>query len=130
MLALAVTVVVLLGQRDDLTAFERKRDAAYVPVFKLAKTKGCTEVSECRVLAAGQMAMGGPSEQIVYCSKTTDLKALEAAAKKAKRTETQLLSRYRIMSAEGPPPPRLELKDGECVGIRPEIRILNSDGGR
>lgn len=81
----------------------------------LANPSGCEKVEECAVAGFGHKACGGPREFIAYCSKTTDVKALQGKlaefekAEQAWQTETGAMSDCSLTRR---PPPRLV--DGKC----------------
>ncbi len=77
---------------------------------------GCTQLSQCKVLALGSKPCGGPSEFLVYCSTSTDERLLEAKvrlatdAEKAKNAANQMMGICTALSV-----PRVKFQNGQCL---------------
>ncbi|PTL78741.1 hypothetical protein [Vitiosangium sp. GDMCC 1.1324] len=81
----------------------------------LANPRGCEKVEECEVAGFGHKPCGGPREYIAYCSRTTDVKALQAKLEALDAAEREWQGEADIKSNCGLtriPRPRLEA--GEC----------------
>ncbi|MDY7228645.1 hypothetical protein [Hyalangium rubrum] len=81
----------------------------------LAKTEGCEQQEECAVAGFGNKACGGPREYIAYCSRTTDVPALESKLAALQQAEQSWQREAGVMSNCGltrKPQPRLV--DGVC----------------
>ena len=82
----------------------------------LVKATGCKQVTHCQVMPMGSRPCGGPSEFLVYCSKTTDLKKLKAKVKtvtdgeKATNATEGLMGTCQVLT-----PPKVKLENGACV---------------
>jgi hypothetical protein len=81
----------------------------------LANPSGCKKVEECQVAGFGHKACGGPREFITYCSRTTDVKALESKLAELEKAEQAWQQEANIMSTcnltRRPLP---QLVDGAC----------------
>src|SRR3954464_13804418 len=79
----------------------------------LVKTTGCTQVSQCQVLEVGSRPCGGPSEYLVYCSKSTDVAKLKKKAKAATDAEKATNATEGLMgTCEALSPPKVKLEKG------------------
>lgn len=81
----------------------------------LANPAGCTDVRECRTAPVGVQACGGPRDYVVYCSASTDEKALLRSLDQLARREDRYNRQCDIVSIcifYEPPP--LALVDGVC----------------
>jgi hypothetical protein len=82
---------------------------------KLARPEGCQKVEECQVAGFGHKACGGPREYIAYCSRTTDVKALQGKLAELEKAEQAWQQEAHIMSTcsltRRPLP---KLVDGAC----------------
>lgn len=104
------------GQDADWAAIVRIEDQAKA----IAKTSGCSSVSECRTAPVGNRPCGGPRYYIPYCATSTDSVALfrklgeVAAAEDAHNRKYQLAS-----TCEFRMPAPLTLAGGECRMVQP-----------
>lgn len=110
------------GSRDQFPGgtAEQKADWAKIVTLEdqakaIVRTDGCASEGECRTAAVGSRACGGPRYYLVYCSRTTDVAALNrkldqvAAAEKAFNIKYQLAS-----TCEFRMPPAVGLVAGAC----------------
>ncbi|MBJ6763827.1 hypothetical protein JGU66_23895 [Myxococcaceae bacterium JPH2] len=82
----------------------------------LANPSGCEEVTQCEVAGFGHKACGGPREFIAYCTRTTNVPALQAkldALMQAERDWQQAVGLHSNCGLTRHPRPRLV--DGRCV---------------
>jgi hypothetical protein len=94
--------------RGDLARLERELRA-------LARVTGCDAASQCRSVAVGEKACGGPRAYLVYCPRSTDERALLAKAEELRRAERAWNQANQIVSTcEMLLEPRLELAGGQC----------------
>lgn len=102
------------SQEADWAAIVRLEDEAKV----LAKTSGCSAVSQCRAAPVGNRACGGPRYYIPYCALTTDSVALFGKLDAVARAEDAYNRKYGIVSTcEFRMPPSLALSGGECRAV-------------
>ncbi|MFL5347118.1 MAG: hypothetical protein ACJ8AT_20225 [Hyalangium sp.] len=100
---------------DSAAALKQRADQLAREARALAKPAGCKQVEECEVAGFGHKACGGPREYIAYCSRTTDVKALQGKLAELEQAEQAWQQEAHIMSNCGltrRPLPRLEA--GEC----------------
>ncbi len=97
-------------------ALKQRADQLAKEARALAKPDGCTQVEECEVAGFGHKACGGPREYIVYCSRTTDVKALQSKLAELEKAEEAWQQEAHIMSTcsltRRPLP---QLVDGACM---------------
>jgi hypothetical protein len=80
-----------------------------------AKTTGCTQVSQCQVMEVGSRPCGGPSDFIVYCSKTTDVAKLKKKVKAATEAEKATNATDGLMgTCSVLAKPKAKLEKGAC----------------
>lgn len=84
----------------------------------LGRAEGCTAVSECEAKPMGAKGCGGPAAYIVICTKTTDLKALDAKLEEL-RVADERLNKEReddglADTCSIVPAPKVALVDGAC----------------
>lgn len=83
----------------------------------LAKTSGCSSVSQCRSAPVGNRACGGPRYYLAYCALTTDSIALFRKLAEVARAETDFNRKYEVVSTcEFRMPSPLKLEAGACTG--------------
>jgi hypothetical protein len=83
----------------------------------IAKTEGCSSVSECRAAPVGSRACGGPRYYISYCARTTDSAALFSKLAEVAKAEQAFNKKYQIASTcEFRMPPAPSLSGGACKG--------------
>ncbi|ADO74183.1 hypothetical protein [Stigmatella aurantiaca] len=81
----------------------------------LVNPNGCSKVEECEVAGFGQKACGGPREFVVYCSRTTDTKALQTRLDALMKAEKAWQEAAGLMSNCGlTRRPRPQWVDGVC----------------
>jgi hypothetical protein len=100
---------------DHAEALKQKADKLAKEAQALAKPDGCKKVEECEVAGFGHKACGGPREYIAYCSRTTDVKALQSKLAELEKAEQAWQQEAHIMSTcsltRRPLP---QLVDGAC----------------
>jgi len=103
------------GSREsDWAAIVRLEDQAKA----IAKTSGCSSVSECRTAPVGNRACGGPRYYIAYCAATTDSVALFRKLDEVASAENAYNRKYQLVSTcEFRMPPPLTLSGGECQAV-------------
>ncbi|MEO6331400.1 MAG: hypothetical protein ABIV11_03255 [Gemmatimonadaceae bacterium] len=103
------------GSREsDWAAIVRLEDQAKA----IAKTSGCSSVSECRTAPVGNRACGGPRYYIAYCAATTDSVALFRKLDEVASAEKAYNRKYQLVSTcEFRMPPPLTLSGGECRAV-------------
>lgn len=99
------------SQEADWAAIVRLEDQAKA----IAKTSGCSTVSQCRTAPVGNRACGGPRYYIAYCSASTDSAALFRKLDEVAAAENAYNRKYQIASTcEYRMPAPLALSGGEC----------------
>ena len=99
------------SQESDWAAIVRLEDQAKA----IAKTSGCSSVSQCRTAPVGNRACGGPRYYIAYCAATTDSVALFRKLDEVASAENAYNRKYQLVSTcEFRMPPPLTLSGGEC----------------
>jgi hypothetical protein len=91
----------------------------------LVRTGGCEDVGQCRAAPVGVQACGGPRDYVVYCSATTNEKALLKALDRLARREDRFNRQCDVVSicifvAE----PQIELVNGMCQAVMPPLDTL------
>src|SRR5688500_19686727 len=81
-------------QESDWAAIVRLEDQAKV----IAKTSGCSSVSQCRTAPVGNRACGGPRYYIAYCAATTDSVALFRKLDEVAAAENAFNRKYQLAS--------------------------------
>ncbi|WP_224365560.1 hypothetical protein [Hyalangium versicolor] len=117
-LAMWSTALVLSAGPKTERAEQLKKQAEQVAseARTLANPSGCAQVEECQQVGFGVKACGGPREYIAYCSKTTNVKALEGKLAELDKAERAWLEEARIPSNCGlTRKPRVRLVDGMCI---------------
>ncbi len=67
----------LVNQLDgSLAQLQVDTKQLYLRMQRLTEDKSCRETSECKLLAIGSRACGGPEQYLVYSATTTDEKLL------------------------------------------------------
>lgn len=100
-------------QKDQ--ALKQKADQLAQEARALAKADGCEKEAECAVAGFGNKACGGPREYIAYCSRTTDVTALQRKLDALQKAEQAWQTEAGVMSdcaLTRKPTPRLV--DGMC----------------
>ena len=91
----------------------------------LVRTGGCEDVSQCRAAPVGVQACGGPRDYVVYCSVTTNEKALLRALDKLARREERFNRQCDVISiCIFRTPPEIELVNGVCQEVLPSTDTL------
>jgi len=99
------------SQEGDWAAILALEDQAKV----IAKTPGCSTVSQCRTAPVGNRACGGPRYYIAYCSTSTDSVALFRKLAEVAAAEDAFNRKYQIGSTcEYRMPGEITLSGGEC----------------
>jgi hypothetical protein len=100
------------GSREaDWAAIVRLEDEAKA----IAKTSGCSTVSQCRTAPVGNRACGGPRYYIAYCSTSTDSVTLFRKLAEVAAAEDAYNRKYQIVSTcEYRMPGEITLSGGEC----------------
>lgn len=101
------------GSREaDWAAIVRLEDQAKA----IAKTSGCSTVSQCRTAPVGNRACGGPRYYIAYCSTATDSAALFRKLDEIVAAENAYNRKYQLVSTcEFRMPPEVRLAGGSCA---------------
>lgn len=103
-------------QQADWAAIVRLEDQAK----GIAKTSGCSSVSQCRTAPVGNRACGGPRYYIAYCATSTDSVALFRKLEEVAAAENAYNRKYQIVSTcEFRMPGPLTLSAGECRAAAP-----------
>lgn len=101
------------SQGADWAAIVRLEDQAKA----IAKTSGCSTVSQCRTAPVGNRACGGPRYYIPYCSQSTDSVALFGKLAEVASAENAYNRKYQVVSTcDFRMPPELRLDGGSCAG--------------
>lgn len=104
------------SQEADWAAIVRLEDQAKA----IAKTSGCSNVSQCRTAPVGNRACGGPRYYIAYCSASTDSAALFRKLDEVAAAENAYNRKYQLASTcEFRMPAPLALAGGECRMAQP-----------
>lgn len=99
------------SQEADWAAIVRLEDQAKV----IAKTSGCSTVSQCRTAPVGNRACGGPRYYLAYCTATTDSAALFRKLDEVAAAENAYNRKYQVVSTcEFRMPAPLAVSGGEC----------------
>jgi hypothetical protein len=100
---------------DDPEALKTQFEVLTAEARALVKPAGCTAVADCKSVAVGAKACGGPREYWVYCSKTTDAATLTGKLQTAARLEqayNQLTDA--VSDCAAVLPPELQIVGTEC----------------
>ncbi|MBU8898628.1 hypothetical protein KRR26_23745 [Corallococcus sp. M34] len=116
--AQSAALIFLVGtaQATEPAELKAKADRLAQEARALAKSSGCGAVAQCEVAGFGHKACGGPREFIAYCTRTTNVPALQAkldALTQAERDWQQAAGLRSNCGLTRRPRPRLE--DGRCV---------------
>lgn len=99
------------SQEADWAVILRLEDQAKV----IAKTSGCSTVSQCRTAPVGNRACGGPRYYIAYCSTSTNSAALFRKLDEVAAAENAYNRKYQLASTcEFRMPGLITLSGGEC----------------
>jgi hypothetical protein len=99
------------SQEGDWAAILALEDQAKA----IAKTSGCSTVSQCRTAPVGNRACGGPRYYVAYCATSTDSVALFSKLAEVSAAEDAFNRKYQIGSTcEYRMPSPLALSGGEC----------------
>lgn len=99
------------GDRATVARLEREARA-------LARTTGCTSVSQCRTAPLGWRACGGPRDYVVYCAAGTDTSKLLGKLRELERVERRYLEKAGMMgTCDFRAPPGVGLMGGRCEGV-------------
>jgi hypothetical protein len=99
------------SEEQDMATRDRLRAEAR----QMARSDGCAEAGQCRAKPMGAKPCGGPWEYLVYCSLTTDEKALDAHLERLRQFEDTLNAHYRIGSiCDMVMEPGVALESGSC----------------
>ena len=108
MIALTLSVALLLHADPDPRSRARE----------VVKINGCTRPSQCHAMPMGSRPCGGPSEFLVYCALSTDVKKLKSRVKTATDAEKALNATTQLMSiCSVLPEPKVELVRGVCIAV-------------
>lgn len=97
-----------------------RASALVAEIRALARLDGCKAAGDCRTMAIGYKACGGPREYVVYCATTTDVSALRAKAAELERIDREA-ARGMVSDCRMVTPPAVTLAGGACrAGATPE----------
>jgi hypothetical protein len=116
--AWAVALVLSTGpaKPDRAAALKQQAEKLATEAKAQANPSGCEKVEQCEVAGFGHKSCGGPREYIAYCSKTTDVKALQSKLAELEKAEKTWQAETGEMSNCGltrRPLPRFV--DGQCL---------------
>ena len=78
----------------------------------------CSDSTDCRFIAFGSKACGGPRTYLIYSISTVDTVELSKRVREHNEYEALLNRRYGVISTCGVPnPPDLGCRDGRCVDL-------------
>lgn len=98
------------------TADNQKLEALGKEIEEFAKNKACTGVDNCRSMAMGSKACGGPTSYIIYSLSKTDEKQLAEKVKQYTDLQKELNLKYYIISdCRLLIPPTLDCVNGVCA---------------
>jgi len=90
----------------------------------LAQAGGCTDVSQCQSAPLGALACGGPRDYLVYCSVTTDERALQRTLRQLELREERYNEQCGGFSiCLFVTPPGVALVNGVCVATAEELPL-------
>jgi hypothetical protein len=118
-----------IADKDTATAAEQACDRGPLQLMEekartLAQATGCTDVSQCQSAPLGALACGGPRDYVVYCSATTDERALQRTLRLLELREDRYNQRCNVVSiCLFVLPPSVELVNGVCTAAAPELPI-------
>ena len=110
------------GSRDQFPGgtADQKADWAKIVTLEdqakaLVHTDGCASEGDCKTAPVGSRACGGPRYYLVYCSRTTDVAALNAKLDEVAAAERAFNIKYQVASTcEFRMPPAVGLVAGAC----------------
>jgi hypothetical protein len=110
------------GSRDQFPGgtAEQKADWAKIVTLEdqakaIVHTDGCASEGDCKTAAVGSRACGGPRYYLVYCSRTTDVAALNRKLGEVAAAERAFNIKYQLASTcEFRMPPAVGLVAGVC----------------
>jgi hypothetical protein len=100
------------GQPNPPAANDRIA-ALVAEIRSLARTGGCTDAGDCRSIAIGYKACGGPRDYVVYCATTTNVATLRARAAELERLEREA-ARGMVSDCQMVTAPTVSLGGGVC----------------
>jgi hypothetical protein len=85
-------------------------------IEEFAKNKACTGGDNCRSMAMGSKACGGPTNYIIYSLSKTDEKVLSEKIKQYTDLQKELNIKYnRVSDCKFEIPPRVDCLNGVCT---------------
>jgi hypothetical protein len=85
-------------------------------IEEFAKNKACTGGDNCRAMAMGSKACGGPTSYIIYSSSKTDEKLLSEKVKQYTDLEKEINIKYnRVSDCRFLLPPTVDCLNGVCA---------------
>lgn len=113
------------GNGTDLETDLQELEARREGVLTLVHDSGCGNINECQHIAFGVKACGGPKRYVIYCTRTTDEKALMDAVFSFNQFEAAFNREHGVESdCSVTPVPTLGLTAGQCVATPPAPLIL------
>jgi hypothetical protein len=101
------------SEEDDIARLIEMREE----ILAMIADPICQSIEECRVIAFGTKACGGPATYLVYSVAVTDSAHLTRLVEQYNSFDEELNRKYRKRSTcESPRVPELAVVDGRCVG--------------
>ncbi|SEM93960.1 hypothetical protein SAMN05444354_12653 [Stigmatella aurantiaca] len=94
----ALMLVASPAKPASTEALKQKAERLEAEARALVNPEGCSKVEECELAGLGQKACGGPRTFVVYCSRTTDAKALQTKLEALLKAEREWQEAAGIMS--------------------------------
>ena len=102
----------------EITATAESIRAGYKAIHELTDDKSCDTSEQCKVLAVGSRACGGPNEYLVYSTHTTDVETVEQLAEKLTAQESQYNAISGMVSiCQHLTRPATQCQQSQCVKI-------------
>ncbi|WP_138542759.1 hypothetical protein [Pseudoalteromonas ruthenica] len=111
-----------INEERAISATEQSIKADYQRLEALTQDKSCDSASQCKVVAVGSRACGGPSQYLVYSSKSADPQQVSALANSLAAQESQLNAEKGMMSiCQHLTRPAAQCKLKQCVAVQSNV---------
>jgi hypothetical protein len=103
------------SERKGVQSLSERMAELKADMEELTKDKSCTSNSECKAMAYGTKACGGPSGYVVYSIKTTDVIRLKEVTSELSQLQDEYNREQGLMSTcSYMMPPEVSCDQGQC----------------
>jgi hypothetical protein len=115
---LGFVLFIACSKEEILTpsADDQKLEQMGKEIQEFAKNKSCSNGDDCRTMAMGSKACGGPTNYIIYALSKTDEKQLAEKVKQYTDFQKELNIKYnRVSDCKFENPPTVDCLNGVCA---------------